>query len=196
MEEINEWQQIEQQTTLESSGWNRVIINQNNIELQGESDQSSSSSSSSSSAPNHHEEQGISSSMTASSSISDEEGETPTPLIASSDWANEVKKLLKVRFEAIKVEIVKATSKVCNCAMCAGAFWSITCVAGAAAATAVLGSLVYVGIQRRRRKVDGLDYLLRQKDEKISQLLCHIAHLNEALSSQGSGVPNWWLMIL
>ncbi|WJX50894.1 hypothetical protein P8452_37141 [Trifolium repens] len=182
MEEINEWQQIEQHTTLESSGWNRVIINQNNIELQGESDHSSSSSSSS--APNHREEHGISSSMTASNSISDEEGETPTPLVASLDWANEVKKLLKVRFEAIRVEIVKATFKVRNCAMCAGVFWSITYVVGAAAATAVLGSLVYVGIHRRRRRVDGLDYLLRQKDEKISQLLCHIAHLNESLSSR------------
>jgi hypothetical protein len=85
--------------------------------------------------------------------------------VASLDWANEVKKLLKVRFEAIRVEIVKATFKVRNCAMCAGVFWSITYVVGAAAATAVLGSLVYVGIHRRRRRVDGLDYLLRQKDE-------------------------------
>ncbi|PNX73912.1 hypothetical protein L195_g029822 [Trifolium pratense] len=180
MEEINEWQQIEQQTTLESSGWNRVIINQNNIELQGENDQSSSSSSS---ASNYLEEHGISSSMTAASSISDEEGATPMPVVASLDWASEVKKLLKVRFEAIRVEIVKVASKVRNCAMCAGVFWSITYVAGAAAATMVLVSLVYVGIQRRRRKVDHLHYLLRQKDEKISQLLLHIAHLNEALSS-------------
>ncbi|GAU39023.1 hypothetical protein TSUD_59790 [Trifolium subterraneum] len=158
MEEINEWQQIEQQTTLESSGWNRVIINQNNIELQGESDQSSPSSSS---ASNHHEEHGISS----SSSISDEEGENPMPVVALLDWANELKKLLKMRFEAIRVEIVKVAFKVCNCAMSAGAFWSITYVAGAAAAAAVLVSMVYVGIQRRRQKVYGLDYVLRQKEE-------------------------------
>jgi len=158
MEEINEWQEIEQHTTLESSGWNRIIINENNnIEVQGGSNPPSSSSSSS--TPTHHEE-GIP--MTASSSVGGEEGEAPMPASTRFDWANEGKKLLKVRFEAMRVEMVRVASMVHNCAMCAGAFWSFTCVAGAVAVTAVL---VYVGIQRRRRKVDGLEFLLRQKDE-------------------------------
>jgi len=164
MEEINEWQEIEQQhTTLESSGWNRIIINENNnIEVQGGSNPPSSCSScSSSSTPTHHEE-GISSPMTASSSVGGEEGETPTPASTPLDWANEVNKILKLRMEAMRVKIVRVASKVRNCAMCAGAFWSITCVAGVVAVTAVL---VYVRIQRRRRKVDGSEYLLRQKDE-------------------------------
>ncbi|CAK8577266.1 unnamed protein product [Lathyrus sativus] len=155
MEEINEWQQIEQHTALESSGV-----------YDGE-DRSSSSSSS---TPTHHEEDG--------SSVSDREATTRL------DWANEGKKLLKLRFEAMRVKFVRVASKVRNSAMCAGAFWSITCVAGAAAAAAVLVWLVYFGIQRRRRKLDGLNDLLRQKDEKISQLLLHIAHLDEALSSR------------
>lgn len=179
MEEINEWQEIEQHTTLESSEWNRIIINENNnIEVQGGSNPPSSCSSSS--TPTHHEE-GISSPMTASSSVGGEEGEAPTRAATRLDWANEMNKMLKVRMEAMRVEIVRVASKVRNYAMCAGAFWSITCVAGAVAVTAVL---VYVGIQRRRRKVDGSEYLLRQKDEKISQLLLNIAHLNEALSSR------------
>ncbi|KAI5387377.1 uncharacterized protein LOC127106080 [Lathyrus oleraceus] len=154
MEEINEWQQIEQHTPLESSG------------VYDGGDRSSSSSS----TPTHHEEDG--------SSLSDREASTPV------DWANEGKKLLKLRFEAMRVKIVRVASKVRNCATCAGAFWSVTCVAGAAAAAAVLVWLVYFGIQRRRRKVDGLNDLLRQKDEKISQLLLHIAHLDESLSSR------------
>lgn len=160
MEEINEWQEIEQHTTLESSEWNRIIINENNnIEVQGGSNPPSSCSSSS--TPTHHEE-GISSPMTASSSVGGEEGEAPTRAATRLDWANEMNKMLKVRMEAMRVEIVRVASKVRNYAMCAGAFWSITCVAGAVAVTAVL---VYVGIQRRRRKVDGSEYLLRQKDE-------------------------------
>ncbi|KAL5055202.1 hypothetical protein RYX36_035884 [Vicia faba] len=151
MEEINEWQQIEQHTTLESSG------------VYDGGDRSSSSS-----TPTHHEEDG--------SSVSDREASTLL------DWANEGKKLLKLRFEAMRVKIVRVASKVRNCSMCAGAFWSFTCVVGAAAV--VLVWWIYFGIQRRRRKVDGLNDLLRQKDEKISQLLLHIAHLNEALSSR------------
>ncbi|XP_058730565.1 uncharacterized protein LOC131602461 isoform X2 [Vicia villosa] len=135
MEEINEWQQIEQHTVLESSGV----------------DDGGDRSSSSSSTPTHHEEDG--------SSVSDREAATPL------DWANEGKKLLKLRLEAMRVKIVRVASKVRSCAMCAGAFWSITCVAGGIAATVVLVWWIYFGIQRRRRKVDGLNDLLRQKDE-------------------------------
>lgn len=136
MEEINEWQQIEQHTTLESSGVD---------------DGGDRSSSSSSSTPTHHEEDG--------SFVSDREAATPL------NWANEGKKLLKLRFEAMRVKIVRVAYKVRSCAMCAGAFWSITRVTGAAAAAVMLVWLIYVGIQRRRRKVDGLNDLLRQKDE-------------------------------
>lgn len=161
MEEINEWQQIE----LETPGWNTVFINENYLQVQG--DQSSSIS---------HQD-GSSSPLTASSSVSEDESEseteTPTPVAAPLDWASEGKKLLKLRLNAMGTEVVRVASKLRNRAIiCAGAFWSITYVAGAAAATAVLLSLLYAGIRRRRRRVigrrsvDGSDYLiLTQKDE-------------------------------
>ncbi|KAK7251909.1 hypothetical protein RIF29_35519 [Crotalaria pallida] len=115
----------------------------------------------------------------------------PAP-VPPSDWRRRVVKeggeLLKLRFEAIRVWV---TSKVRNCAMYVGAFWSITCVTGAAAAAvAVLVLVIYRRIQRRRRRVIGrqsvehLVYLLREKDEKISQLLLQIAQLNEVLTSR------------
>ncbi|XP_004516571.1 uncharacterized protein [Cicer arietinum] len=156
MEEINEWQQIEQHPSLESSEWNRVIINEGTTQI----------------VP------------TTIDSVSDEEDETPTRATKPLDWANEGRKLLKVRFEAMRMEIMRVASKVRNCAICSGAFWSITYMAGAGAATGVLVSLVYMGIQSRRRKEDGYNYLLRHKDEKINQLLLQIAHLNETLSSR------------
>lgn len=145
MEEIDEWQQIEQHPSLDSSGgWNRITINENHAH----GDQSS---------PIHE-----GSPLTASSSVSDEERESQTAAAAPLGWADEGKKLLKQRFEAI---VMRVASMVRNCAIRAGAFWSITHVAGATAATAVLVSLVCVGVRRRPRKVDRLEYLLRQKDE-------------------------------
>ncbi|KAJ1405794.1 hypothetical protein SESBI_25557 [Sesbania bispinosa] len=191
-EDINEWQQIEKHPFPETSEWNMVVINENYLEVQSEQSSSSIHHPPSSSTPTHHEasslspqqilpttmdpEDGPSSPSATSSSASNNEGETPTPEAAPpSDWrlrvANEGKKLLKMRFEAMRAEVLRVASKVCNCAMWSGAFWSITHVAGAAAAV-VLVSLVYVGIRRRRRRVgrgNALDhhsvYLVKEKDE-------------------------------
>ncbi|KAL5193265.1 hypothetical protein HKD37_20G055510 [Glycine soja] len=185
-ENINEWQQIEQFPEL--SEWNMVVINENYLV----GDQASSTNNELSllqivpTTVTDPEVDGTSSPLTVSSS----EGET-----APLDWrvrvVSEAKKVLKVRLEGVRERVVGVASKVGNWAMCAGAFWSFTQVAGAAAAAAVLLSLVYVGIRRRRRRVgrrnvvvDPWVYLLKEKDEKISQLLFQIAQLNEMLSSR------------
>ncbi|TKY58908.1 hypothetical protein E2542_SST15982 [Spatholobus suberectus] len=202
-EDIDEWQQIEHRSP-ETSGWNTIVINENYIEVG--SDQASSPDDPPSPTPTHHElslqivpttikdpEAGTSSPLTPSSSatVSDEEGvPAPPPL----DWrvraVNDGQKLLKLRLEAMRERVVGVASKVSNWAMCTGVFWSFTHVTGAAAVAAVLVSLVYVGIRQRRRRVgrrnvvDRWVCLLREKDEKISQLLFQIAQLNEVLSSR------------
>ncbi|XP_075657228.1 uncharacterized protein LOC142627291 [Castanea sativa] len=65
---------------------------------------------------------------------------------------------------------------------CARGFWSIASVTGVAAV--VLLSFLYVRVQRWRQVLykESKDRLIREKDEKISQLLLHIAQMNEAFS--------------
>ncbi|RDY08268.1 hypothetical protein CR513_07519, partial [Mucuna pruriens] len=194
-ENIDEWQQIEHSP--ETSEWNMVVINENYLV----GDQGSSTDDPPS--PTHHE---LSLLQIVPTTITDPEDGTSSPLTASSDgdgvpapsppsdWrervVNEGKKLLKLRLEAMTESVVGVSSKVSNWAMCTGVFWSFAHVTGAAAAAAVLVSLVYVGIRRRRRRVgrqnvvDRWSYLLGEKDEKISQLLFQIAQLNEVLSSR------------
>ncbi|XP_027347873.1 uncharacterized protein LOC113859261 [Abrus precatorius] len=192
-EDIHEWQQIP-----EISEWNTVVINENYLEV--ELQEGGQYSSTNDSSPTHHEdslqivptmlidsEDGTSSTLTASSSSVSEEDEVPAP--PPSDWrvrvANEGKKLLKLRLEAVRAKVVRVASKVSNWGMYAGVFWSFKYVTGAAVVAAVFVSLVYVGIRQRRRKsVDHWVYLLREKDEKIGQLLLRIAQLNEVLSSR------------
>ncbi|XP_057422358.1 uncharacterized protein LOC130716170 [Lotus japonicus] len=155
-EDIKDWEQIEQHPSPETtSEWNMVTkINKSYL--------------------NVHDHQSSSSSSTASTNELGGTG-TPAPPPPHLDWwrrvAYEGKKLL----EAVRV--------VGNSAVCSGTFWSITCVAAAAAV------LVAVEIRRRhrrpgRRSVDHAVCLLREKDERISQLLLQIAQLNEVLLSR------------
>lgn len=139
-EDIKDWEQIEQHPSPEASEWNMVTkINKSYLNVH---DRQSSSSSSSSS-------------YTASTNEVGGTG-TPAPPPPHLDWwrrvAYEGKKLL----EAVRV--------VGNSAVCSGTFWSIKCVAAAAAV------LVAVEIRRRhrrpgRRSVDHAVCLLREKDE-------------------------------
>ncbi|KAF1862218.1 hypothetical protein Lal_00026742 [Lupinus albus] len=168
-QDLNEWQQIEPLTLHQSSlPSNTVPINDNYFH-------------------NFHADRStVKESEDGTSPPS--EGETPIPAAPPSDWrlrvANECRKLLKLRFEAMRGGVVRVACKVRNCAIYVGAFWSILCVTGAAA----VAVLVY-RIRRRRRRVgrqsvDHLTYLLREKDEKISQLAVQIAQLNEVISSR------------
>ncbi|KAK7317965.1 hypothetical protein RJT34_02624 [Clitoria ternatea] len=177
-EDIDEWQQIEQQhQSHETSEWNMVLINKNYLEIEVQSDQSSSSNHPSSPVDNEGSLQivpskstdsvdGSSSPLTTSSSVSDAEDSEPL------DWRVRVATVLKVRLEAMREKVVS------NWPMCTRVFWSFRCVAGGAAVAAavVTASLVYVGIRRRRRRVqresvDRWVALLREKDEVSRSLL-------------------------
>ncbi|BAT74480.1 uncharacterized protein HKW66_Vig0002190 [Vigna angularis] len=185
-ENIDEWQEIE------PSEWNMEVINENYLEV---GDQASSTDDPPIPPPTHHE---LSLSQIVPTTVTDPEDGASSPLTPSTaplDWrvrvVNEGKKLLRLRLEGMRERVVGIASKVSNWAMYTGAFWSFTHVAGASAAAAVLVSLVYVGIRRRRRRAgrrnvvaDHCVFLLKEKDEKISQLLHQIAQLNEVLSSR------------
>ena len=176
-EDFKEWQQIQHPFPETSpavrrsgGGWNTTMIRENYL-LRG--DQSSIFP-----ATTNHEALPIipkpsSPSASSSSSESFESDEDESPTLSVSDWrlrvAGEGWRLMKLRFEAMRNGVVRVSSRVRNCALCTWAFWSITCVAGAATAT-VLMVILYAGIQRRRRRdrmqrVDRLNHLLREKDE-------------------------------
>ncbi|KAL1365805.1 hypothetical protein AAHE18_03G314800 [Arachis hypogaea] len=170
-EDINEWQEIEP-----GLRWGMVTVNDDYLQVPV--DQSSSTDD----PPIHHQQ--ASSSETVSTAASEDDNGASSPSVA-----NEGRKLLKLRLEAARNGVVRVASMVRECVVCVGTFWSVTCVFGVAAA--VLVAVVSVGFRRRRRRrvdrrrsVEELVDLLREKDEKIGQLLIQIAQLNEALSSR------------
>ncbi|KAI9111932.1 hypothetical protein K1719_017622 [Acacia pycnantha] len=203
-DDIDEWQHVQHPSSEESSSTvnqssdesNNFVIDDNYDLLHGrqsasvppanpEDDQSSSTPPSST----------ASASASESSSSASDEDRNPIPSPSQSEWrlrvASEGWRLLKVRYEGIKDGVVRVASKVRDYAICVGAFWSITYVTGAVMATAAL--LIYVRIQRRRRRrrwtlhqqrLDQMACLLKEKDERISELLLQIAHFNEVLSSR------------
>lgn len=168
-EDFNEWQQIEHHPSPETSS---PTVHQSSVAWNTVADHQSTSAEGMSSQivpKTINSEDGTSSPSAASS---DEDGAAPMPAAPPLDWrfrvASEGRKLMKLRFEAVRPGVVRVASKVRNCTICMGAFWSITCMTGAAAAVAAV--LVYMGIRRRRRRVgrqsvDHLVYLLREKDE-------------------------------
>ncbi|KAK7851084.1 hypothetical protein CFP56_043139 [Quercus suber] len=95
-----------------------------------------------------------------------------------------IRRGLSFRLEILRAEVSKVACRVWNCAACARGFWSIASVTGVAAA--VLLSFLYVRVQRWRQVLykESKDRLIREKDEKISQLLLHIAQMNEAFSER------------
>ncbi|MED6180297.1 hypothetical protein PIB30_008792 [Stylosanthes scabra] len=185
-EDINEWQEIEP-----GLGWSMLMVNDNYLQVPV--DQSSSTDDP---TPIHHQQPSSEGDDRASSpsSVEGDDTEVTEEAPASSDWrirvANEGRKLLKMRLEAARNGVVGMASRVRECVVCVGSFWSVTCVMGVAAA--VLVAVVCVGFRRRRRRrrvgpeqsVEELVDIVREKDEKIGQLLIQIAQLNEALSSR------------
>lgn len=185
-QDIDEWQQIQHPFPDETSptvrqssgGLNTIVITENYLPHGARS--------SILPPPTHHEASQIvpagpaegnaspsPTSLASSSSCVSDEDVSPMPSPTPSGWrprvAEEGRKLLKLRFEAIRDGVVRVGSKVRDYAICVGAFWSITYVTGVAAAAALL---VYVGIQRRRRRrklhqgrMDHLACLLSEKDE-------------------------------
>lgn len=99
----------------------------------------------------------------------------------------EIVRRWRLRFEILRAAVFPVASRVRNIAVCVGGFWSIASVTGVVAA--VLLSFLYVRVRRWRQKViqeskDRFVFLLREKDEKINQLLLHIAQLNEVVSAR------------
>ncbi|KAI4328490.1 hypothetical protein L6164_020841 [Bauhinia variegata] len=190
-EEFSEWQHIQS-----GEGWNTMVVRENYlhgdpssdfprtnyeelqiipIEPQPQSPDDGNSSPSSSS----------SSSSMLSSAYDENASPSPSPPGWPRSMASEGWKILKLRFGAVSDGFVHAASKVRNCAICVGAFWSMTCVMGAAAAVVVW--LVFIKRRRsrvREQSMDQLSCLLSEKDERISELLLQVAQLNEMLSSR------------
>ncbi|KAL0003785.1 hypothetical protein SO802_011346 [Lithocarpus litseifolius] len=99
----------------------------------------------------------------------------------------EVTPVLDLALEATQdpdPESSSSSSVSSNFGACARGFWSIASVTGVA--STVLLSFLYVRVQRRHQVLykESKDRLIREKDEKISQLLLHIAQMNEAFSER------------
>ncbi|KAF5443377.1 hypothetical protein F2P56_035936 [Juglans regia] len=124
-------------------------------------------------------------SLSSSSSSGSEGEEEENRRLSSLQVAtNEIRRRWRVRFEILRTGVFHLASRVRSCAVCSGGFWSIASVTGVLAA--VLLSFLYVRVQRRRRGVHQqsklrLFSLIREKDEKIGQLLLHIAQMDEVL---------------
>ncbi|KAA8532927.1 hypothetical protein F0562_032956 [Nyssa sinensis] len=102
--------------------------------------------------------------------------------------AGEIGRRLRLHLRLLSSGIYQVAYTVRNYAVCRGGFWSFVSVTGVLAA--LLMSLVYVKVQRWRRRVlqqekkDHPMLLIKEKDEKIKQLLLQIAQMNELLSSR------------
>ncbi|POO03477.1 hypothetical protein TorRG33x02_006820 [Trema orientale] len=199
-ESLTEWEQIDSPFPLtrhppSQQSMSPSAVNDNQvpptIPLEPNSPSSSSSSSSSSPTPP--------SSSSSTNLRPEEEARRPLPLPPPPRRSDsrlvlviEIAKQLRLRFGILSREVLGAACKVCDYKLVAGKFWSIASVAGVVAA--VLLSLLYARLRRRprwrpralRRRDDNgrLLLLLREKDEKISQLLFQIAEMNEALSAR------------
>lgn len=180
---IDEWQQIKHPFPDEtfptvdqsSGGWSTVVISEDCL-LHHEASQIVPAD------PEDGNSSPSSRALSSLGSVSDEDVSPmpmPSPSPSPSGWrlrvADEGRKLLKLRFDAIRNSVVRVASKVHDYAVCTGAFWSIMYVTGAAASAAAVLLIykLYIGIQRRRwrRKLgnqQGMDHLrslLREKDE-------------------------------
>ncbi|KDP41245.1 hypothetical protein JCGZ_15652 [Jatropha curcas] len=109
-----------------------------------------------------------------------EEVFSPSP-DSKAKVGNEIGKCLRWRFEILRSGIVWIASR----ARGGSGFWSLASVS-AVFATAVL---LYLKLQKWRQWVreeseNRLIHLIKEKDQKISQLLLQIAQMNEMLSAR------------
>lgn len=113
------------------------------------------------------EPRSMSSSLSSSGSEGEEEKENrrSSPLRVTT---NKIGRPWRLRFEILRTGVFRLAARVRNCAVWSGGFWSIASVTGVLAA--VLLSILYVRLQRRRRGLHqesklGLSSLIREKDE-------------------------------
>ncbi|KAF3431510.1 hypothetical protein FNV43_RR26241 [Rhamnella rubrinervis] len=131
-----------------------------------------------------------SSSSSAMSSDGDDEARDSQPWLASGlVGANEIWRRLRLGFGVMSAGALRMASKFCDYKLRAGAYWAVASMTGVV--TAVLVSL-YVRVLLRRWRPRAVDHLhdkermvllVREKDEKISQLLLRVARMNESLTS-------------
>ncbi|KAM6596620.1 hypothetical protein CsatA_007144 [Cannabis sativa] len=191
-EPLSEWEQIDSPSPRSPPPHQSVFSSHmadTQIQQQNHSPDSSSSSSPTPALSS-------SSSTNLESNEEDAQAQRRRPESSDSRLAavKEFKKQLRLRLGILKTDVLGAATKICNYRLVAvWRFWSIVSVAGAI--TAVLLSLLYAKMSRprwrptilRRRRGENnepLLLLLKEKDEKISQLLVQIAHMNEALSAR------------
>ncbi|KAL5759446.1 hypothetical protein ACOSQ2_018284 [Xanthoceras sorbifolium] len=141
--------------------------------------------------PSHHQDLQVSShdeqpnspssppSLSSSSSSSD---------VSSSDLRARVGRQLSLRFKILGSGIVRVAAKVRYCAVCVGGFWSFAAMTGLVAT--VLLSLLYARLRRWRARVlqeennNRLIFLIKEKDQKINQLLLQVSQMNQLLSGR------------
>ncbi|XP_062084046.1 uncharacterized protein LOC133790429 [Humulus lupulus] len=182
-ESLSEWEQID-------SPFSPPHVAGTHVHLQQDHSPDSPSSSSSSSSPTP----AVSSSSSTNLRPNEEEARRRPESDSRLAAVKEFKKQLRLRFGILKTDVLGVAAKVCNYRLVAvWRFWSIVSVAGAI--TAVLLSFIYAKLwrprwrprvlpRRRRENNEPLLLLLKEKDEKISQLLVQIAQMNEALSAR------------
>ncbi|XP_030939293.1 uncharacterized protein LOC115964107 [Quercus lobata] len=164
-------------------------INHENLPISEQHPLSPSSSSSSSSSPSSSSPlpNPFSSSSSLSSSPSDSTASDPQPAPPPSSnsqvkRAGEMTRWIGVGLEVIRCKVFALVSSFRNYDAIKGAFWPFSPVAAAAAA-AVFWMLFMQARQRRRRMESKgrLMQAIKEKDEKITQLLHQIAQMNEVL---------------
>ncbi|XP_023911419.1 uncharacterized protein LOC112023035 [Quercus suber] len=163
-------------------------INHENLPISEQNEQhplspSSSSSSSSSPSSSSPPPNPFSSSSSLSSSPSDSTASDPQPAPPPSDSrvkrAGEVTRWIGVGLEVIRCKVFAFVSSFRNYDATKGAFWSFSPVAAAAVVF-----WMFVLARQRRRRVQSKGRLMqaiKEKDEKITQLLHQIARMNEVL---------------
>ncbi|KAK1552950.1 hypothetical protein Q3G72_026250 [Acer saccharum] len=122
-----------------------------------------------------------SSSPSSSSSSSDVSSSNLRDRVA----VNEVGRQLSLRLKILRSGIVRIAAKIRYCAaVYVGGFWSFAAMTGLVAT--VLLSLLYTRLRRKVRQVEnnnnGLIFLIKEKDQKINQLLLQVSQMNELLS--------------
>ncbi|CAL5396445.1 unnamed protein product [Camellia sinensis] len=80
--------------------------------------------------------------------------------------------------------IVRVAFAVRDYAVCRRGFWSFLCVAGVLGVSFLYGKVWRWRRRFRRENEERLMLLVREKDEKISQLWLQIAQMNEVLSAR------------
>uniref|UniRef100_A0A5B7BNB7 Transmembrane protein n=1 Tax=Davidia involucrata TaxID=16924 RepID=A0A5B7BNB7_DAVIN len=175
-EELNEWEQIQSTTPTETRRWVDVVVMRDNY-----------LNDSSTFPPSNHEGLPITpqdnQSLHSSPSSASDEGDDGNAVSV----AGEIGRRLRLHLRLLSSGVYRIAFTVRNYAVCRGGFWSFVSVTGVLAA--LLMSLVYVNLQRWRRRVQQENkdlpiLLIREKDEKIKQLLLQIAQMNELLSAR------------